>query len=91
MKKGSGKWFLALGGTAAGAAVIAAGIWIWGPEASETDFDQEVSALIFRMERSSRHRIWIRQTGRRGICLLHMRMGRFHFNFPVTRKMSMER
>ncbi len=48
MKEGSGKWFLALGGTVAGAAVIAAGIWIWGPEASETDFDQEVSALIFR-------------------------------------------
>ena len=30
MKEGSGKMVLALGGTVAGAAVIAAGIWIWG-------------------------------------------------------------
>ena len=62
-----------------------------GPEASETDFDQEVSALIFRDGKIQPASDLDPSDRAAGICLLHMRMGRFHFNFPVTRKMSMER
>ncbi len=40
MKTGSRKWFWVSGCVVAGAAVIAAGIWIWGPETSGKPMSQ---------------------------------------------------